>query len=146
EQGLGDWNPGQRALQNTGRPYMSGSDVRYVQRKVGVKVDGKFGPRTQAGVMQFQRTHGLNPTGVVDGATWNTLQNDGGSILSDDLNHLLDWVTGHTEDMDALDKLSNPVAIMNADFGHSKKWIWWLGGGVAVAGLAGMLVAKSSAK
>lgn len=32
-----------------------------------------FGPMTQQGVMQFQKSVGLPPTGIVDDATWNQL-------------------------------------------------------------------------
>lgn len=41
----------------------SGSEVRSVQHRVGAKTDGKFGPKTEQAVRDFQRRHRL----VVDG-------------------------------------------------------------------------------
>jgi hypothetical protein len=38
-----------------------------------VAVDGQFGPQTQKAVKAFQAKHGLSPTGVVTGATWDAL-------------------------------------------------------------------------
>lgn len=38
-----------------------------------LSVDGDFGPSTQAAVMRLQRDGGLDPTGVVDAATWKAL-------------------------------------------------------------------------
>jgi len=47
--------------------------VRLVQAKVGVVVDGDFGPKTEAGVRAFQRAHGLVPDGIVGPKTWAVL-------------------------------------------------------------------------
>jgi peptidoglycan hydrolase-like protein with peptidoglycan-binding domain len=144
-QGLGGYSPGQRTLKNTGKPYMSGQDVKYVQKKVGVAVDGLYGPRTQSGVMAFQSKHGLNASGIVDGATWNALQNKSGSILGEDFDHFLDWVTGKTKGMSTIDQIMSPGNPLNQpDDSSSKsnhKWLW-IGGGIATAGLLGMLAAS----
>jgi cell wall-associated NlpC family hydrolase len=43
----------------------SGAAVRHVQAKLGVAVDGEFGPQTLAAVRAFQRSHGLPVTGLV---------------------------------------------------------------------------------
>lgn len=62
----------------------SGESVRLIQRYLDfialfytqipeLEVDGIFGRRTQAAVEQFQREMGLEPTGVVDEATWDML-------------------------------------------------------------------------
>jgi peptidoglycan hydrolase-like protein with peptidoglycan-binding domain len=38
-----------------------------------LKVDGQFGPKTQAGVLKFQEAAGVARTGLLDQATWNVL-------------------------------------------------------------------------
>jgi hypothetical protein len=38
-----------------------------------ISVDGAFGPKTQSAVRTFQRRHGIAPTGIVNGATWDAL-------------------------------------------------------------------------
>ena len=44
--------------------------------------DGDFGPSTTASVKSFQRTFGLSETGIVDEATWNSIQGTYYEILS----------------------------------------------------------------
>ena len=46
-----------------------GDAVRALQRRLGVAVDGVFGPQTRRAVMRFQRRNGLTPDGVVGPAT-----------------------------------------------------------------------------
>jgi peptidoglycan hydrolase-like protein with peptidoglycan-binding domain len=50
-----------------------GPAVRYVQRRVGVGVDGTYGPRTKAAVRTFQAHHHLVADGVVGRRTWRAL-------------------------------------------------------------------------
>jgi len=57
---------GRRTLRRDAR----GDDVRIVQRKVGAKVDGVFGPVTEAAVRRFQRGKGLVADGIVGPKTW----------------------------------------------------------------------------
>jgi len=40
----------------------------------GLKVDGIFGPRTEAALKSFQRSVGLNPDGWAGKLTWNRLE------------------------------------------------------------------------
>ena len=51
--------------------------VEFVQRKAGIKgkkIDGNFGPLTEAAVRRFQRRHGLVPDGIVGPKTWRVLE------------------------------------------------------------------------
>lgn len=48
-------------------------NIKRVQRAVGVKPDGIFGPKTKVAVEAYQRRHGLSVDGIVGPATWNTL-------------------------------------------------------------------------
>ena len=62
---------------STGRPTLrrgaAGDLVDQIQKKVGVSVDSKFGPKTEAAVRAFQRAHGLVPDGIVGPNTWAAL-------------------------------------------------------------------------
>ena len=59
---------------NTGRATvrrgMTGELTKQIQAKVGVTVDGNFGPATEAAVREFQRQRGLVPDGIVGPKTW----------------------------------------------------------------------------
>lgn len=61
--------PGSRTL----RRGDEGSDVYYLQGRLGVQIDGKFGPGTENAVRTYQGTHGLSPDGVVGPKTWRSL-------------------------------------------------------------------------
>lgn len=50
-------------------PYAGGA-VATLQRLLGLEDDGSFGPQTEAAVQAVQEAADLEPTGVVDGATW----------------------------------------------------------------------------
>jgi peptidoglycan hydrolase-like protein with peptidoglycan-binding domain len=50
-----------------------GKSVRIVQRKLGITVDGVFGPGTKEAVKRFQRANLMTPDGVVGPATWNVM-------------------------------------------------------------------------
>jgi peptidoglycan L-alanyl-D-glutamate endopeptidase CwlK len=47
-----------------------GKDVERIQRAVGVKVDGIYGPKTEAAVKEYQKRHGLAVDGIVGPKTW----------------------------------------------------------------------------
>ena len=48
----------------------SGADVSYVQGRLGIAADGKYGPATAAAVRAYQSSHGLTADGVVGPRTW----------------------------------------------------------------------------
>lgn len=51
----------------------SGKEVQRLQRRVGVKPDGEFGPKTEAAVRRYQREHDLKVDGVVGPQTKDKL-------------------------------------------------------------------------
>jgi hypothetical protein len=57
------------------------SDVRALQRKVGVSADGVFGPATERAVKRWQRRHGLVADGVVGPQTRSAMGLGSGPIL-----------------------------------------------------------------
>jgi peptidoglycan hydrolase-like protein with peptidoglycan-binding domain len=69
-------DPDDRPTLRRGAPHNPRFLVETVQRKVGItgrKVDGVFGPMTEAAVRQFQREHGLVPDGIVGPKTWKKM-------------------------------------------------------------------------
>ncbi len=60
-----------------GRPTLrrgaQGEAVKLLQARLRAKVDGDFGPRTEAAVREFQRMKGLVPDGIVGPKTWSLL-------------------------------------------------------------------------
>jgi peptidoglycan hydrolase-like protein with peptidoglycan-binding domain len=65
--------PGAAAPRPTLRRLNQSDLVKVVQQKVGVDVDGRFGPKTEAAVRAFQRAHDLVPDGIVGPNTWAAL-------------------------------------------------------------------------
>lgn len=50
-----------------------GERVRWLQRILGISVDGQFGPLTRSAVIEFQKNHQLSPDGVVGPRTFARL-------------------------------------------------------------------------
>jgi len=50
-----------------------GTDVQALQALLGLPQDAIFGPNTRNAVINFQRSHGLNPDGIVGDKTWAVL-------------------------------------------------------------------------
>jgi hypothetical protein len=57
------------------------SDVRALQRKVGVAADGVFGPATERAVKRWQRRHGLVADGIVGPQTRSAMGLGSGPVL-----------------------------------------------------------------
>jgi hypothetical protein len=51
-----------------------GDHVKYLQEKLGIDVDGHFGPDTRSAVMVLQHQNKLNPDGVVGPKTWSLIK------------------------------------------------------------------------
>lgn len=64
----------QKSERRTLRLGMNGEDVSDLQRRLGgLVVDGRFGPKTRAAVVQFQIRSGLSADGIVGPRTWGAL-------------------------------------------------------------------------
>ena len=64
---------GSSAGRSTLRRPATGQQVKDVQAKLALVVDGMFGAKTEAAVRAFQRDHGLVPDGIVGPKTWAAL-------------------------------------------------------------------------
>lgn len=51
-----------------------GDHVRHLQQRLGIAVDGAFGPATRAAVVKLQRQNQLLPDGIVGPMTWAALK------------------------------------------------------------------------
>lgn len=58
---------------NTIRIGSKGNEVKTLQQKLKISVDGIFGKNTDAAVRAFQKAHGLTPDGIVGPHTWEYL-------------------------------------------------------------------------
>lgn len=55
----------------------TGEDVIKLQNKLGVDPVGKFGPKTEAAVKDWQSKNGLTPDGIVGDGTWAKMFSEG---------------------------------------------------------------------
>ncbi|MBD2355938.1 N-acetylmuramoyl-L-alanine amidase [Tolypothrix sp. FACHB-123] len=53
--------------------HAGGTVVRYLQYRLGVEVDGIYGPQTEATVKNFQKQNGLVADGIIGPASWQKL-------------------------------------------------------------------------
>ncbi len=54
----------------------TGYSVELIQRLLEITLDGQFGPDTEQAVIEYQKSHGLVPDGVVGPATWGAIEAD----------------------------------------------------------------------
>jgi putative chitinase len=59
-----------------------GADVKKLQEKLGVEVIGKFGPKTEAAVKEWQKANGLKEDGIVGDATWAKLFGESAPVVA----------------------------------------------------------------
>ena len=50
-----------------------GDEVTTLQQALHITADGDFGPKTEAAVIVFQKSHNLTPDGIVGPMTWAAL-------------------------------------------------------------------------
>lgn len=70
----------------------AGQIVTGVQRELGIKTDGKYGPKTEAAVEDYQKQNGLQVDGIVGSQTASSLlgdkQKDPGTLTQPQINAL----------------------------------------------------------
>ena len=67
------WKLNGGLVRSTLRRGDTGTSVQDLQRKLGIKTDGSFGPDTEKAVREFQSAHGLVVDGVAGKDTWKAL-------------------------------------------------------------------------
>ena len=58
---------------NRGTNVGNTSAVKFVQKKLGLPIDGQFGKNTENKVKEFQKAHGLTADGIVGMNTWKAM-------------------------------------------------------------------------
>ena len=81
-----------------------------------LKVDGDFGPKTEAAVQSMQATEGLEPTGVYDAFTHTTLTDWVAREVTTKLRRDLETIQG---DLTRADRAQDVVIAGKADADHS---------------------------
>lgn len=89
--------------------YQQGGAVKQLQKLVGVKADGYFGPSTQTAVKKAQSKHGLEQDGIAGKATYKALTGKGKKTSKKKSNMSVDgkWGTDFTKGLQRV--LSSPV-------------------------------------
>ena len=54
----------------------TGEDVKILQRRLGLIADGVFGTATEKKVLEWQKSNGLSPDGIVGKLTWEKMKLD----------------------------------------------------------------------
>jgi len=96
----------------------SGEDVKRLQEKLGLKVDGSFGPATEDKVKEWQASNGLTADGVVGSVTWGKLFGSVDRITDDGAQVKglsLDKLAGHVPPgvLEELSKIAESFGITN---------------------------------
>lgn len=53
--------------------HAGGPVVRYLQYRIGVEIDGVYGPQTEAAIKRFQRQNNLLADGIIGPLSWQKL-------------------------------------------------------------------------
>ena len=61
----------------------TGSEVAALQRAIGARADGIYGPKTERAVFDFQESHGLGVDGVAGPQTWQALLRPDNALEAD---------------------------------------------------------------
>lgn len=75
-----------------------GSDVKLLQEKLGIAVDGSFGPGTEKAVKEWQTKNGLKADGVIGDASWTKLTKEEVSFESSAPLSFINKIKGHIPD------------------------------------------------
>ena len=62
-----------------------GDDVKKLQEKLGLTVDGSFGPNTEKKVKEWQSSNGLTADGVVGDGTWSKMFGSTTQVVKEDV-------------------------------------------------------------
>lgn len=94
----------------------SGEAVELLQKLLGIKVDGQFGPNTEAAVREFQLDHGLKGDGIVGSLTWKALD---ANTSESNTNPIVG--TGVFQKLISLDiALKDPDSLISVAIGHAE--------------------------
>jgi putative chitinase len=75
-----------------------GEDVKLLQEKLGLKIDGDFGPGTEAKVKAWQTTNGIVADGIVGDETWAKMFGTDKKVVIESSSLNLTALKGHIPD------------------------------------------------